>query len=573
LSDGGEELVMQKYLAVFLASAFALPPLPVMAELVPAPATAGGGGMTSSASNAVLPAARIGLGIEDAGAGYYTLGSGLFGSYATKTDTTATTTNTSPTITVASGANIAVGDSIWAAFVPNGAYVSAISGVTVTMSQNASATGSGTAVTFGQSRFVAGNTTLTDALGAKVGYFGAASQGRSTWLNRYFVGTDYLVSQSLLAISPYGAYAGIFAARSSESLGSAGGYTIPLAAEVVCDHASISLNCGAAYLQADLLSTAVQRESITLELDVQNGWTASADADPYTPNPARGVYNLRLGSGKGAGASNTMTAAGSIINNGGNYLAGWIFGSDALDTSAGRIAPVLSMATNQSLDWYSAAGNKAWRVYSTATSGNQTLELGVGGAVWTSPQHSFNSGSGALSLNFNASTAGQTAFQLFQDAGVNKFQFGKNGSNSLIVFDVVNSLNAYTLTSAGNTTLGEVGKTVTLNGLTAPTATKTANYSVVAGDTGKHFDNIGAAGEVDFTLPAAAAGLNYCFLVDAAQIVKVIAASGEKIAIGASNSAATGNITASAAFAMACVEGHKAAQWVARSSTGTWTVN
>jgi hypothetical protein len=105
------------------------------------------------------------------------------------------------------------------------------------------------------------------------------------------------------------------------------------------------------------------------------------------------------------------------------------------------------------------------------------------------------------------------------------------------------------------------------------TVTKTANYSVTAGDVAKHFNNIGAAGEVDFSLPAAAAGLNYCFLVDAAQIVKVVAAAGEKIAVGATNSAAGGNVTANTAYSEICLEAHKAAQWVVRSSTGAWTVN
>lgn len=108
---------------------------------------------------------------------------------------------------------------------------------------------------------------------------------------------------------------------------------------------------------------------------------------------------------------------------------------------------------------------------------------------------------------------------------------------------------------------------------TLTTSTKTTNYPVVSGDTGKIFNNTGAAGEVDFTLPAAAAGLNYCFTVDAAQIVKVIAASGEKVAIGASNSTASGNFTSNAPFSTACFYGLKAGQWVARSVTGSWAPN
>ena len=40
-------------------------------------------------------------------------------------------------------------------------------------------------------------------------------------------------------------------------------------------------------------------------------------------------------------------------------------------------------------------------------------------------------------------------------------------------------------------------------------STKTSNYSVLSTDSNTDFDNTGAAGEVDFTLPAYAAGLRY----------------------------------------------------------------
>lgn len=199
--------------------------------------------------------------------------------------------------------------------------------------------------------------------------------------------------------------------------------------------------------------------------------------------------------------------------------------------------------------------------------------LTAGGATSTPSIVAQSTGAFDSLIQVDNAAGGHQSGLIYTDAGTSKWFLGKNTDNSWLCYDYVNSLNCYTISTAGDTTVGEVGKKTAINGLITTAATKTANYSVVAGDTGKHFDNIGAAGEVDFTLPAAASGLQYCFLVDAAQTVKVIAASGEKIAIGASNSAATGNITATAAFAMTCLEAHKAAQWVARSSTGTWTVN
>jgi hypothetical protein len=105
-----------------------------------------------------------------------------------------------------------------------------------------------------------------------------------------------------------------------------------------------------------------------------------------------------------------------------------------------------------------------------------------------------------------------------------------------------------------------------------PLLSKTSNYNVTAGDSGTHFDNIGAAGEVDFTLPVAARDLKYAFLVDAAQIVKIIAQAGEKIAHADSNSATGGNVQAATPNYMIAIECHKAGQWVVSAATGAWTI-
>lgn len=103
-------------------------------------------------------------------------------------------------------------------------------------------------------------------------------------------------------------------------------------------------------------------------------------------------------------------------------------------------------------------------------------------------------------------------------------------------------------------------------------ATKTTNYTVLVDDTGTHFDNIGASGTVIFTLPTAAAGLSFGFLVDAAHTVEVLALSGDHIAIGGTNSASGGNVQSNLPYAFIGVECHKATQWVATSTVGAWTV-
>lgn len=59
--------------------------------------------------------------------------------------------------------------------------------------------------------------------------------------------------------------------------------------------------------------------------------------------------------------------------------------------------------------------------------------------------------------------------------------------------------------------------------------TKTANYTIVATDNYSHFDNTGAAAEVDFTLPAIANGYQFSFRVMASQVLKVISNEGANL--------------------------------------------
>jgi hypothetical protein len=106
-----------------------------------------------------------------------------------------------------------------------------------------------------------------------------------------------------------------------------------------------------------------------------------------------------------------------------------------------------------------------------------------------------------------------------------------------------------------------------------PISVKTGNYSVLAADTAATFLNTGATIAIDFTLPAAVAGLNYVFTADSAFLMRVIALGTEKIAIGKDNSAAGGNVATIMAFSSIWVVAIRAGQWVARAATGPWTVN
>lgn len=133
------------------------------------------------------------------------------------------------------------------------------------------------------------------------------------------------------------------------------------------------------------------------------------------------------------------------------------------------------------------------------------------------------------------------------------------------------SANGITGTVATATTTPAI--TLTLGpGYADTRASKTANYTVLSTDSNTQFDNTGAAGEVDFTLPTAASGLRYGFTVKANQVLKVIAGASTTISIGATSSASAGNISANTKYAHVELEAISTTEWVAFSSTGTWTV-
>lgn len=316
---------------------------------------------------------------------HYTLGGSLYPVYATGTTTTYNSTNGSPDIIVASATGLVIGDVISSAsvFSPsagNSVQIINIVGTTVTLDHNATATQSGASITFGTDRFDAGDTTFTNTLGARNGYFGAAAKGHSTWVAKYYGGADFSSLTPFFSIAPGGNLGGLFATRSSDNA-SAGGATIGLGVETLADNASVNHSSWGIYSQGDLLpaSDGVGAQHFGYENVIVNGWTASADSDPYTPNPVRSTFNLRLGSGFGGRVANRVTAAIDIITEGGtgtaNYGSGIIFGSDALDIAAGRIAPAIAMAPSQALTWYRAAGTRAWDIYSTATTGSNSLVL------------------------------------------------------------------------------------------------------------------------------------------------------------------------------------------------------
>lgn len=102
---------------------------------------------------------------------------------------------------------------------------------------------------------------------------------------------------------------------------------------------------------------------------------------------------------------------------------------------------------------------------------------------------------------------------------------------------------------------------------------KTANYTVLANESGTAFDTTGATGAVTFALPAATAGLHYYFRVGAAQELRIDPNGTETISLPSTGVAGAAGkyLTADAAGETVRIVCVKAGTWNVFGYTGTWT--
>lgn len=92
-------------------------------------------------------------------------------------------------------------------------------------------------------------------------------------------------------------------------------------------------------------------------------------------------------------------------------------------------------------------------------------------------------------------------------------------------------------------------------------------------ETGKNLTNEGTTARNYNTLPSAAAGMSFEFVVQDADGMRIVAAAGDTIRVAGSVSAAAGyiqNATVGSAIRLLAVN---ATEWIAVNYVGTWTVD
>lgn len=101
----------------------------------------------------------------------------------------------------------------------------------------------------------------------------------------------------------------------------------------------------------------------------------------------------------------------------------------------------------------------------------------------------------------------------------------------------------------------------------------TADHTLDADEVGFWFYNTGAAGAINFTLPATAAGLVYRFVVAAAQYLKVTADGTDVILFEGDTSAAGGYIRSNVVGSVLEVMTDGSGSWVVSRDTGSWSLD
>jgi hypothetical protein len=96
--------------------------------------------------------------------------------------------------------------------------------------------------------------------------------------------------------------------------------------------------------------------------------------------------------------------------------------------------------------------------------------------------------------------------------------------------------------------------------------------TIAANESGSIYSNEGAVAIAPFVLPGAALNLEFGFYVQDADGIRVTAAAGDTLRIGASVSAAAGKVESTTIGSVVKFKAVNATEWVALISSGTWVV-
>jgi hypothetical protein len=104
------------------------------------------------------------------------------------------------------------------------------------------------------------------------------------------------------------------------------------------------------------------------------------------------------------------------------------------------------------------------------------------------------------------------------------------------------------------------------------TAQASSPRAVLVTETSRFFTNEGASGQIIFNLPAAFAGAEFTFYVQAAYNLRFVADTGDTIRLGSTVSKAAGYVESAVVGDCVRIKAINVTEWVAETWVGAWTV-
>ena len=312
---------------------------------------------------------------------------------------------------------------------------------------------------------------------------------------------------------------------------------------------------------------------------------------------------VALGSSNSTSTTTLLSGSGGILLNGSNNQPTTINGGTSTGTvTIGNTTPAIvnvlgtvSVNTNAAALATNIGTGTTTGTVTIGGAGIQAIDIGNGAAAKTVALGSSNStstttilsGSGGILLNNNnnhptsVGTGTSTGTVTIGGAGIQSIDIGNGAAAKTVALGSSNTTSTTTI-SAGSGKINLVGTlatgdavtgdgTAALGGFLATVLDDTDAHTVLASESGTVLTNAGAGGPYAHTLPAAAVGLNYTFVVMAAQELRVTPGGGDVVNIAGIAGDAAEYWTANAVGEALTIVAVDATNWIATSFTGTWT--
>jgi len=269
-----------------------------------------------------------------------------------------------------------------------------------------------------------------------------------------------------------------------------------------------------------------------------------------------------------AGGVNIDAAAAKDLD-----LAGGQVKLVSKDDAAGAISLTANIGTSETITVTNTLGTSESAITLLSSAGGVNIDAAsgkdvdiAGGQVLISSK---TTGASAIALTTNQGVAETIVVTNTQGTGAGAVTLTATAGGITLTSGGAIALSATSGITTGDAITGD--GTAALGGFLDTVTDDTNGKALSITESGTVQTNAGAVGAAAWTLPGAAAGIKYCFIVMAAQELRVTPAAGDVINIAGIAADATEYWTANAAGESLCIVAVDVTNWVATSFTGTWT--